>query len=532
MARDFRAVDRDQQFLLPPDMRDWLPIDHQVWFLIAAIAAVDTSMFAVRARLGGAGRAPYHPDMLLAVLVWAYAGGVSSSRQIERRCREDVSFMVICGLTRPDHVTIARFRKDHEAAFETFFTQVLILCGKAGMGALSHIAIDGTKIAASASKAAMADAERLRKIARRLIEEAAAVDAAEDARYGEASGDELPEALRDPARRAQVIDELIAAAEAEADPSRAKARKQAAEKAERVGELLQELGARARTKAEPALGKALARVEKASQALTAVTNRVQARHDARAAEAADAARTGHRLPGAAPVPVHTHTHVRRATQTLHNAQDRLTKAVQLAESNTSKINMTDPDCRLMPTTGGFIAGYNEQVCVTADYLILAVHVVQDTGDVEQFIPMLAKTEAALDILRAARGQADLSIGVALADCGYNSDTNLTTPGPPRLIAQGKRHQPAGTQPPDQPPPPDATAHEHMAWLLSTEQGRHLYRKRGATVEPVNGHLKDRRGQRHFSRRGLTAATAEAHLAAAVTNLLRLHTTQGPQALTA
>ena len=230
-------MDRDQQFLLPPDMRDWLPIDHQVWFLIAAIAAMDTSMFAARAKLGGAGRAAYHPDMLLAVLVWAYAGGVTSSRQIERRCREDVSFMVICGLTRPDHVTIARFRKDHEAAFETFFTQVLILCGKAGMGALSHIAIDGTKIAANASKAAMADADRLRRIARRLIEEATAVDAAEDARHGEASGDELPEALRDPARRAQLIDDLIAAAEA--DPNHAKARKKAAEKAERVGELLQ-----------------------------------------------------------------------------------------------------------------------------------------------------------------------------------------------------------------------------------------------------------------------------------------------------
>ena len=181
-------MDRDQQFLLPPDMRDWLPIDHQVWFLIAAIAAMDTSMFAARAKLGGAGRAAYHPDMLLAVLVWAYAGGVTSSRQIERRCREDVSFMVICGLTRPDHVTIARFRKDHEAAFETFFTQVLILCGKAGMGALSHIAIDGTKIAANASKAAMADADRLRRIARRLIEEATAVDAAEDARHGEEVG--------------------------------------------------------------------------------------------------------------------------------------------------------------------------------------------------------------------------------------------------------------------------------------------------------------------------------------------------------
>src|SRR5262245_60969971 len=109
---------------------------------------MDTSAFARRARLGGAGRAPYHPDMLLALLVWAYAGGLASSRRIERRCREDVAFMVISGLARPDHATLARFRADHDAAFESLFTEVLMLCGRAGMGGLGHVAIDGTKIAA------------------------------------------------------------------------------------------------------------------------------------------------------------------------------------------------------------------------------------------------------------------------------------------------------------------------------------------------------------------------------------------------
>jgi len=532
MARAYLPVNREQQFVLPPDMRDWLPIDHQVWFLIDAIARIDTSPFRVRAKLGGAGRAPYDPDMLLAVLVWAYAGGVTSSRQIERRCREDLSFMVICGLARLDHATVARFRKDHDTAFEAFFTEVLILCGKAGMGALSHIAIDGTKIAANASNAAMADADRLRRIARRLIDEATATDAAEDATHPDASGDELPETLRDPTRRQQLIDDLLTAAQDDPDPDRAKTRAKAAGNIERVGHLLQELTERAVAKTEPAVSKALVRVEHASQSLVAVTNRVQHANDTRAAKAAQAALTGHRLPGAAPVPVEQHTHVRRAAKALKNAQDRHAKAVTLATTNTTSINMTDPDCRLMPLAGGgYQAGYNEQLSVAADYLILAVTAVTDTGDVEQLIPMLEKTEAAVEILRTARNKPDLTIDLALSDCGYNSRTNLTAPGPPRLIAQGKHHQPAGTQPPDQPPLPDADPHQHMAWLLSTPEGKHLYNKRGATVEPVNGHLKDRRGQRRFSRRGLPAANAEAHLAAAVTNLLRLNTTRGPHALT-
>src|SRR5262249_30680663 len=305
---------------------------------------------------------------------------------------------------------------------ETFFTEVLILCGRAGMGALGHVAIDGTKVAANASKAAMADADRLRRTARRLIDEANAVDAAEDARYGEqACGDEVPEALRDPQRGRQVIDELAAAAEADPDPQRAKAGVRAAERAERVGQLLQELTERAVAKAEPALSKALARVEHASQALLTVTTRVQHRNAVREAQAADAALTGHRPPGGPIVAVNQHTHVRRATQSLRNAQDRLNKALELAETNTGRINMTDPDCRLMPTTGGgFIAGYNKQLSVAADYLILAVDVVQDTGDVEQLTPMLAKTDAAVQILRTARGEPDLAIGIALADCGYNS----------------------------------------------------------------------------------------------------------------
>ncbi len=111
MAKGYRPVDRDQPFLLPPDMREWLPADHPVWLVITAVADhMDTSAFHAGRKTGGAGAAGYDPDMLVTVLVWAYAHGVVSSREIERLCRTDVGFRVICGGNLPDHVTFARFR--------------------------------------------------------------------------------------------------------------------------------------------------------------------------------------------------------------------------------------------------------------------------------------------------------------------------------------------------------------------------------------------------------------------------------------
>jgi transposase len=111
MAKGYRPVDRDQPFLFPPDMRDWLPADHPVWLVITVVEVhLDTSAFHAGRRTGGAGTAGYDPDMLAAVLVWAYAHGITSSRRIEELCRTDVAFRVICGGNLPDHSTVARFR--------------------------------------------------------------------------------------------------------------------------------------------------------------------------------------------------------------------------------------------------------------------------------------------------------------------------------------------------------------------------------------------------------------------------------------
>jgi len=526
VAKGYVRLRRDEPMLLPPDVRDWLPAGHVVWFLLDAVASMDTSSLHRRAKLGGAGRSPYDPDMLLALLIYAYAGGLRSSRKIERRCNEDVAFMVISGLSYPDHATIARFRKDNDEAMAELFEQVLRLCGRAGMGALEHVAIDGTKIAADASKGMSRDADGLRAVARRLLDEAAAVDAAEDARYGQARGDELPEQLRDPARRKRFLDDLRKEAAADADRGRGRRRARKAKKAERALALADEAAAATADRHEVGLGRPRARLERAEQRLAAVRARAQAQAADRARREAEAAARGTTLPGTRPVPVDDQVEVRGAAAKVERDRHRVQRAETEIGTKTSTRNLTDPDSRFLPVAGGgFILGYNSQLAVSADHLILAVDVVNDPSDEGQLQPMLNHLESAVAILREAADNPDLAVGTALFDAGYDSNHNIETPGPDRLIALGKRTRIAGENPPTSPPAVDAPARDHMAWRLSTPDGKALYKKRGATVEPVNGITKDRRGLRRFSRRGLSAAKAELTLASLTTNLLRLFTTR-------
>jgi transposase len=132
MAKRFRSVDRDQQFLLPVDMRDWLPQEHLVWLVLDVVAELDLTVLRSRYALGGVGRQAYDPAMLLALLVYGYCQGIRSSRAIERACHTDVAFRVVCAQDPPDHTRIARFRQQHLDLFEDLFTQVLIVCARAG----------------------------------------------------------------------------------------------------------------------------------------------------------------------------------------------------------------------------------------------------------------------------------------------------------------------------------------------------------------------------------------------------------------
>src|SRR6185437_10920870 len=226
MAKGYLPVDRDQPFLLPPDMRRWLPAGHAVWLVIEAVGVLDTSAFHARRRTGGAGAAGYDPDMLVTLLVWAYANGITSSRRIERLCQQDVAFRVICAGRAPGHVTVARFRQQFAETAAGLFAQVLLLCARLGMGQVGTVAIDGTKIAASASKEANRTEEGLRKLAADLAARHAAADAEEDALFGAGKrGDDDP---GDPHTRAGRVAAALASLEEERQ-AREAAEREAAE---------------------------------------------------------------------------------------------------------------------------------------------------------------------------------------------------------------------------------------------------------------------------------------------------------------
>src|SRR5215203_283151 len=190
MGQRFVACDREQSFLMPPDVREWLPPRHLAWFVIDAVGEMELEAFYVAYRVDGRSRPPYDPAMMVALLLYAYSRGVPSSRQIERACVEDVAFRVIAAQQRPDHATIARFVANHQDAVAGLFGEVLALCARSGLAQVGVIAVDGTKVAANASRNENLDYEQ---VARELLEEAKALDAAEDELYGSARGDELPQ---------------------------------------------------------------------------------------------------------------------------------------------------------------------------------------------------------------------------------------------------------------------------------------------------------------------------------------------------
>jgi len=186
-------------------------------------------------------------------------------------------------------------------------------------------------------------------------------------------------------------------------------------------------------------------------------------------------------------------------------------------------NTSDPQSRLMPTRRGFVQGYNAQVAVTADQLIVALHLSQHPNDMACFVPMMHAAQAASARLHETTANPDHLIGTLLADAGYASDANLTEPGPDRLIALGKHRdlaKAARIDPTPGPPPEHATPRETMDHRLRTDEGSHLYKRRGATVEPGIGNLKKLLDR--FSSRGLRQATNELHLAATAFNLLKLY----------
>jgi transposase len=357
MAQNFLPCDRDQELLLPPNMRDWLPEGHLAWFVIEAVAELDLGPFYASYRADGHGRSAHDPQMMVALLLYAYATGERSSRRIERRCREDVAYRVIAAGRIPDHATIARFRARHEDALAGLFTGVLGLCVEAGIASAAVVAVDGTKIAAEASGHANADHE---KIAREILAEAGRIDAAEDERYGDRRGDELPEELSTRRGRREWIREALRRQkeEREADPV-------------------------------PVPRDRTDRLELCRRRLVDEHRTVVEAH-----RDYDAWRDAHPR-GRPPVP-----------------------AEPPAEPE-GKVNTTDPDSRTMRSAKGFLQGYNAQALVNESQVVIAAEVLTEANDSRALAPMLEL--AATGLGRAGSGERP---GIVLADAGYWSTDQI------------------------------------------------------------------------------------------------------------
>jgi transposase len=237
MAYNFLRGDRDQPFLLPPDLRDWLPANHLAWFILDVVDQLDLGPFLRGYRTDGHGHPAYDPKTLLGVLLYAYAIGVRSSRQIQRRCIEDLAFRVLAGNQVPDHVTVARFRVRHQQALAGFLVQSLRLCAAAGLVRLGVVALDGTKVAANAASRANRTLAELEAEVAEILRQAAEADQAEDHQHGPTRGDELPAELTSPSGRLARLQEAKALLEAEA-----------AKRQQRYEQRVAELAAAARAK--------------------------------------------------------------------------------------------------------------------------------------------------------------------------------------------------------------------------------------------------------------------------------------------
>lgn len=224
MDKTYRPYDPDQLLLLPPSLRDWLPPGHLAYCIADVVDGLDLSAISEVYEREARGYPPYHPALMVKVLLYGYARGVRSSRRLARACVEDVAFRVLAANNTPDFRTISEFRRRHLPALAALFQQVLRLCRRAGLVTLGTVALDSTKVQANASKhkamsyARMERAEReLEATVRAILEEAERVDLAEDQRFGpDRRGDELPEELADPVRRLEKIRAAKAALEAEA----------------------------------------------------------------------------------------------------------------------------------------------------------------------------------------------------------------------------------------------------------------------------------------------------------------------------
>jgi transposase len=523
MDNRYRIYDPTQSLLISPDLQEWLPENHLARILCDVLNEIDLSAFYKSYDSGRKGGRPaYHPLMMVRLLAYGYCTGVYSSRKLEAKTYDSIAFRYLTADQQPDHDSIAAFRKQHLASLEGLFSEILQLCAAAGMVKLGHVATDGSKVQANASKHKAMSYERMQQTekrleselselrkaaARELLEKAEQIDAEEDRKYGKGnSGDGIPEELARRESRLAVIRKAKAALEEEA-------RKKADS---------------AREKDDPG---------KDSNSPTSAPVGGKASGDA------DAEGVSGSQQSVAP-----------------------SESGNVAPDGKSQRNFTDPESRIMVdgASKAFIQAYNTQISVDADeQVIVAAEVTQETNDKRQLAPMMESINEQMGRLPE----------IASADAGYFSEAAVSDPRlngvdlyiPPerqkhgsnvftacakavslaamsilgllccrtrtrKISRRAKTLQEqsflgalavtatmvAGPFPLRAP-----TTTDDMRYKLRTSEGKKIYSRRKAIVEPVYGQIKGCRGFRRFSFRGLSNVAAEWKFVAAMHNLLKL-----------
>ena len=431
MSKTFRSWDVDQAWLLPPSVHEFVPAGHLAHFVRDTVregldlSAILDSYDVER------GQPPYHPAMMVALLLYGYARGVYASRRLAQACEERVDFMAVTGLNKPDFRTISDFRRRHLKALSGLFVQVLQLCQSAGLVKLGHVAVDGTKLKASASRHKAMSYGRMKLAEPRLAAEVAgwlkaaeAQDRADDAEHGaELRGDETPAWMADKAQRLARIRAAKAELEAEA-------------------------------KLDPA-----------------------------------------DLDPDGPGP-----------SSGMQANGRPKRAKDGGPPDKAQRNFTDPDCRILATKDGFIAGYNGQIAVDAAHqVIIAQRLATNPADYSALLPLVDQAKANL-----GRKPKEVS-----GDSGFATEANIAGMIERRIAAYLPPGRRAERQLKTKP------LMSAMARKLKHAGHRSRYRLRKHTVEPVFGQIKQARGFRQLLLRGLDKARGEWALICTAHNLLKL-----------
>jgi transposase len=485
--KTYRPWSPFQTFLLPPSPEEWLPEGHLAYFILDVLTALDVGEIErVIRKKDARGEKPYGPRMMLGLLIYGYCTGTCSSRRIEGATYDNVAFRVIAAGAHPHFTRIADFRKQHLKAFKGLFLQVLLLCQKAGLVKLGHVALDGTKIQGNASKHKAMTYERMGKAEKELkaeiealLAKAQSADDAEDAQHGQGKSEEdVPAELARRQSRLARIQQAKTMLEAEAKKTRA-------------DELL--------TDAE-------------KQIRSAKERKTDKTKDAQMMKAVVSIETAQELHSQAFESDDDDDH---PTGGIKTAEGLLTHRVPAdadgAPQGNAQYNFTDPNSRIQKSNGTFLQGYNCQVAVdSAHQVIVAQAVTNNAPDNHNMAPML-------DELVRNCGEAP---DVVTADTGYWNAAVLHDTAHFKsdiYIALGREKKLRDPAPTEDPEGPRAL----MRKKLNSAEGKAIYARRKAIVEPVHGNIKESQRYRRFLLRGMQSVAAEFSLLATGHNLLKL-----------